>query len=666
MGFKPSLFPQRADAGARMPLATRGLTTFRHLIERHARGVVSTAILLVFGVSYLVAFLLRFDFTLPSRYAEFFRGTAALVVLAKLAAFYSLGVFRIGWAYISLRDCLRVLRATALASGAIAAANIIFLPGMLVPRSIFLMDGTLTFLGTCGLLGLLRVAREGLRPGAAAEPREPVFIVGAGDAGDMLMREFERQAGRGLRVVAFVDDDAAKIGRSHRGVPVLGPIRGIGGFARHHGVGRVFVAMPSIAGSRMREVVSAITASGLALKVLPPLNALSSAATYAPKLRDVSIEDLLRREPVRLDTAGISAFLREKTVLVTGAAGSIGSELCRQVLTFAPGRLVVVDCAESPLHDLTLEFPERVRSRTVVSELLDITNPAAVRRLFADHHPQIVFHAAAVKHVPMLEAHPDRAIEVNVLGTRTLASAARGVSSAFVMISTDKAVKPSSVMGASKRIAERVVRGLAADPSGTRFVSVRFGNVLGSSGSVVPIFKRQIAQGGPVTVTHPDMRRYFMTIPEAVQLVLQAGALGEGGEVFVLDMGQEVRIVDLAEDLIRLSGLRPGRDVAIEFSGIRPGEKLYEEWAISSETLMPTAHPQIHRLRSPDSGILEEALRALIEVAGRRGPRADIVNALRNVVPDFEPFLPAPASAGCPDLATVTREASSARTPTGS
>jgi FlaA1/EpsC-like NDP-sugar epimerase len=305
-------------------------------------------------------------------------------------------------------------------------------------------------------------------------------------------------------------------------------------------------------------------------------------------------------------------------------------------LGFGPARLIALDIAESPLHDLMLEFPSRVAASVVVPELVDITDEAAICGVFKRHEPEVVFHAAAVKHVPMLEAHPARAIQVNVVGTRIVAEAARGCAEAFVMISTDKAVKPRSVMGATKRIAERVVRGLAADPGGTRFVSVRFGNVLGSNGSVVPIFKRQIARGGPVTVTHPEMRRYFITIPEAVQLVLEAGTLGHGGEVFVLDMGQQVRIVDLAEDVIRLSGLRPGEDIKIEFTGVRPGEKLFEEWAMDAEVHAPTRHPQVFRLRSPEERLPHEAVATLQRLAVA-AERHAIARQLSAVVLDFTP-----------------------------
>jgi FlaA1/EpsC-like NDP-sugar epimerase len=595
--------------------------------------VVATA-LMTFTCSYVIAFLLRFDFSVPRSLVGFMVATLPLALAIKVLGFRWMRVFEIRWAYVGLRDALLILRAAMLTSAALALAVLLVHPSRLIPRSVLILDAVLTFLGIAAFFCLLRTVRERTTFAVqSAKSREPVFIVGAGDAGDMLLREFERKPGSGVRVVAFLDDDAEKIGKRHRGVPILGPIRQAERFACHYGIHRVFVAMPSVPGSQMRKIVADLTDAGLGLRVLPPLNALASAAPYAPQLRDVSIEDLLRRESVHLDMAAISGFLRDKVVLVTGAAGSIGSEICRQVLAFGPARLVALDIAESPLHDLMLDFPERARSGMAVPELVDITDESAVRRVFDTHKPQVVFHAAAVKHVPMLEAHPDRAVKVNIVGTHNVAAAARGCARAFVMISTDKAVRPSSVMGASKRVAERAVRGLASAADGTRYVSVRFGNVLGSNGSVVPIFKRQIAQGGPVTVTHPEMRRYFMTIPEAVQLVLQAATLAEGGEIFVLDMGEQIRIVDLAEDLIRLSGLRPHEDIKIDFTGMRPGEKLFEEWVADSETHAPTVHPQVHRLRSPESGVSLGSLRALTEAA-EKGAMGATRGELQALVPD--------------------------------
>jgi FlaA1/EpsC-like NDP-sugar epimerase len=612
----------------------RSASMARLITRGHPRRLIGLLALLVFASAYTLAFLLRFDFDLPERYLDFVLITLPVALIIKLIVFYAMGIFRIVWAYIGLRDGLRILRATAFASAALTATNVLLLPSTLIPRSILIVDAVLTFLGIAGAFGLLRLGREASYPvPRVALAQEPVFIVGAGDAGDLLLRELTRKADSTVRVVGFLDDDPAKQGQVHRGLPVLGALADAGALARHHGVFRGLVAMPNIDGSVMRRVLQQLSEAGLALKMLPPVERLLNSTTLATQLREVSIEDLLRRPSPRLDNAAIRSFLGGRRVLVTGAAGSIGSEICRQVLAFGPSLVVGLDCAESPLHELAVEFPS---FRNLVPELVDVTDATALRRVFQAHRPEVVFHAAAVKHVPLLEAHPARALQVNVGGTRLVAEAARDYARAFVMISTDKAVNPTSVMGASKRVAERIIRGLVA-PGGPRYVSVRFGNVLGSAGSVVPTFKRQIALGGPVTVTHAEMRRYFMTIPEAVQLVLQASALGEGGDIFVLDMGEPVRIVDLAEDLIRLSGLKPHEDIKIEFTGIRPGEKLFEEWSMHSESLVPTTHPQVFRLRSPEGAVPEQDMRRLQALGVARASRDDIVACLSEIVSDFRP-----------------------------
>jgi FlaA1/EpsC-like NDP-sugar epimerase len=635
--LRETAIDSRTRAGTDAAGAAAGpvITAARRMAGGRLRRLVALMTIVVFAGAYSLAFLLRFDFELPEGYRYYLLLTLPFALIIKLVVFYAVGIFRIVWAYVGLSDGLRILRATALASATMAAVSLLVLPRTPIPRSILLMDAILTFLGVCAVFGLLRLAREAshpVRPVSVA--REPVFIVGAGDAGDHLLRELTGKVDTTVRVVGFLDDDPAKRHQVHRGLPVLGALSEAAALARHHGVYRVLVAMPSADGSVMRHVVQQLTQAGLAVKLLPPVERLLNSTTLATQLREVSIEDLLRRPSPRLDQEAIRAFLGGKRILVTGAAGSIGSEICRQVLGFGPSRLVALDCAESPLHDLSVEFPP---FRNLVPELADVTDAAAVGRIFAAHRPEVVFHAAAVKHVPLLEAHPARAVQVNILGTRLVAEAARGAVAAFVMISTDKAVKPTSVMGASKRVAERIVRGLAADGSGTRYLSVRFGNVLGSAGSVVPTFKRQIALGGPVTVTHPEMRRYFMTIPEAVQLVLQGSTLGEGGDVFVLNMGEPVRIVDLAEDLIRLSGLKPHVDIKIEFTGIRPGEKLFEELSVGSESLVATSHSQVFRLRSPEAGIPDAMMEELRKLGAGHGSRAEIIACLARLVPDFQP-----------------------------
>jgi FlaA1/EpsC-like NDP-sugar epimerase len=591
---------------------------------------VVAAALAVFAASYLLAFLLRFDFELPPQYPwGLVLGLVPFIVAIKLLAFYVSGVFRVMWAYVGIRDLFRILQASVLASIVVAAGSFAFLRPSGIPRTVLIMDGVFAFLGVGGLFAILRHARETTAAvRSRGLPAEPIFLVGAGNAGDALLREIQRNPDTGVRVAGILDDAPEKKGRVLRGVKVLGPIERAKEFALDHEVRKAYVAMPRLGGSAQRRIVNQLLQAGLAVKILPPVGKLAIASGYLPQLRD----------PVNLDTGAISAFVRDKAVLVTGAAGSIGSELCRQLLEFHPKVLVALDCAETPLHALLLELRARTGDVRIVPELADVTDRARLHALFQAHRPEVVFHAAAFKHVPMLEEHPREAVRVNVGGTRAVMEEAKEAGAgAFVLISSDKAVNPSSVMGSTKRIAEMI--GARMNGSGaTRYVAVRFGNVLGSNGSVLPIFKDQLSRGGPITVTHPEMKRYFMTIPEAVQLVLQAAVLGKGGEVFVLDMGEPVKIVDLAEDLIRLAGLVPGVDVKIEFSGIRPGEKLFEELRLDHETVEKTPHPQIFLLRGEKRGDADEPAVAELEQLCRNGAsRAEIVPRLKRIVPDYAP-----------------------------
>ncbi len=589
----------------------------RRLTGDRPHLLVVGATLLIFAASFVLAWLLRFEFAIPSVETTFMRGALPFVLGVKLLVFFVAGVYRILWAYIGIRDVWSILRASLVATAAVLLLNFLLFRDSMLPRSVLVLDGVLTFLAVGGLYVLLRHLRESAGSSHPIEvPAEPVLIVGAGDAGEALLREIQRNTHMGARVVGFVDDAPQKNGHSLRGVPILGGTADLREIAYRHGVRKAFVAIPSAGGSVMRRIVTALLHAGLAVKVLPPLAKSAHAKGYVPQLRPVSMEDLLRREPIKLDDQAISAFIRDKVVLVTGAAGSIGSELCRQILDYHPAKLVALDLAETPLHDLLLELQSRVNGKLLVPELADVTDEARIGRVFDTHRPVVVFHAAALKHVPMMELHPREAARVNVGGTRILAEAARrGGVGGFVLVSTDKAVNPSSVMGATKRVAEMVVQAQNREGSG-RFMAVRFGNVLGSNGSVLRIFQAQLERGGPLTVTHPDMKRYFMTIPEAVQLVLQAAVLGKDGDILELDMGQPVRIVDLAEDLIRLSGLTPHVDIKIEFTGVRPGEKIFEELFQDSERMTPTAHPQVSCIRSErDAGLPKGDLAALCDAA---------------------------------------------------
>ncbi len=627
-------------SGRAFDLASPWVTIARRRVDL---VLVTTSLLLCAG-SWTLAFLLRFDFELPPRYATLLLSVLPIVLFVKLLCFYGLGVYRIHWPYFGLSDVARIGQSAALATGAMVASNFALLPEMATPRSVFLADAILTFTAVTAMFCALRKLREVLGRSRADEHGEfePIFIVGAGDAGEGLLRELQRNPGAGVRAVGFLDDAPEKRGTSIRGVLVLGPVSDARRLAVNHGVRKAYVAIPSAGGDVLRKVASQLLAAQMAIKVLPPLSRLSNKGRMLPQLRDVQIEDLLRRPPSKLDMSAIGAFVGGKVVLVTGAAGSIGSEICRQVLDLRPARLIMLDVAETPMHDLYRELTTRGGPPPpLVPELADITDAARIASIFAAHKPEVVFHAAAYKHVPVMEWHPREAVRVNVGGTRTVVDAAAAAGcGAFVLISTDKAVNPTSVMGATKRIAESLVRTMNnRRHSAVRNMSVRFGNVLGSNGSVLPIFKQQLSQGGPLTVTHPDMRRYFMTIPEAVQLVLQAAVLGQGGETFLLEMGEPVRILDLAEDLIRLSGLIPNIDVKIEFTGVRPGEKLFEELRLDNEVMKRTAHTQVYSVAPArlDDPAREEILQ-LESLASSNVGRDRIVGALSDLVPDFQPL----------------------------
>lgn len=582
----------------------------KRLRARLPRAVLGLALLAMSGLAWIAAFWLRFDAAVPPTSVVPMLQALPLVLLVKGTVLWLGGVFRIVWAYVGIADLVVLLRASLVILGSSFAILAAFIPERLAPRSIAVLDGVLTFLGTAGVFVLFRALREARRSrDRGSRPADRVMIVGAGDAGEILLRELEWKFGRTHHVVGFLDDAPEKQGARLRGVPVLGTTRDLGALATRLDIAQVLVAIPSAGGGFLRKITKAAVRRGIRVQLLPSVGQLIGRSALLPQLRRISIEDLLRRSAVVDEAARIAEMLRGKTILVTGAAGSIGSQLCRQILAHDPARLVVVDWAETPLHELLLELRQGSSEPAVVSQMGDVTDGARMRQIFEDARPDIVFHAAALKHVPMCEAHAREAIRVNIGGTRLLAeTASRAGVRRFVLISTDKAVNPASVMGATKRVAEILLQKLGERGGPTQFVAVRFGNVLGSNGSVIPLFRRQIAEGGPLTVTHPEMRRYFMAIPEAVGLVLHAACLGRGGDLFELDMGEPVRIVDLAEDLIRLSGLIPGKDIRIEFTGVRPGEKLFEELYFSAEKVVPTSHPRIFCLRAEPPSDQEAAV----------------------------------------------------------
>ncbi len=539
----------------------------------------------------LLAFLLRFDLSIPANHVRHLLYGVVAFGLAKVLVFAVMGLHRSWWRYLSSYDVLRLAMANA--AGTALGGVFLFTWGPAgFPRSIVILDFILCFGLTVSLRLAARLGRDLVAARGQQHGKMRAVIYGAGDAGVMLAREVRQNPALRYQVLGFLDDDRKKTGAVIEGVRVLGNGRTLEGLAARHGLEVVFIAIPSATGPQMTEILNCCNGAKVQFKTMPPVGEFIEANGVLGQVRDVAVEDLLGRSAVRLDCAEITAKLRGKTVLVTGAAGSIGSELCRQIARFEPLMLVGLDAAETPLFFLERELAEAFPQVRFEQAIGNVQNRARLDEVFGKYGPETVFHAAAYKHVPMMEASPFEAIENNVMGTVAVAECARehGVAD-FVMISTDKAVRPTSVMGATKRLAEMAVRGM--QNGGTRFISVRFGNVLGSNGSVIPIFKQQIAAGGPVTVTHPEMRRFFMTIPEASQLVLQAFAQGHEGEILVLDMGEAVKIADLARKLIILSGLQPERDVKIQFTGLRPGEKMYEELSMFEEGTLPTAHEKI-------------------------------------------------------------------------
>lgn len=557
------------------------------------------AITLLSALGYVAAFLLRFAGELPAVEATVLATTLGFATLAKLSAAYWFRVHR-GWnRYVTFHDLVVLGKAVTAASIGITLVDAMLVPWATVPRSVVLLDWGATMVLLVATRCVPRLVRDGRWRRCAAESSVRALVVGANDAGEALVRALRTNRSLNTTAVGFVDDGNRRSGDQIGGTPILGRLEHLAEIARRHNIAEVLINAGELPGRTVREVVARAAEAGVRVKVLPSYEQLL-AERVAVQPRPVAIADLLRRPSIELDDAAVRSWIAGRTVLVTGAAGSIGSEICRQLLRLAPAKIVLVDRSETGQFFLERELRDALHSGAtppaavdVCVAMADVTDGDRLRAVFHEHRPDIVFHAAAYKHVPLMESHVGEAVKNIVLATRRLADLAEEFGSAgFVMISTDKAVNPTSVMGSCKRLAEQYVQAKAGTSS-CRFVTVRFGNVLDSAGSVVPIFREQIARGGPVTVTHPEMVRYFMMIPEAAQLVIQAGAMGRGGEIFVLDMGEPVRIVDLAQDMIRLSGLRVGDDIEIQFTGLRPGEKLFEELYSTAEHQRPTAHPKI-------------------------------------------------------------------------
>lgn len=592
---------------------------------------------LVFVTALWLAFGLRFDFAIPQDSYRIFLISLPYILAFKTAIFFLSGQFHGWWRHVTFADLTALVRVSFIAFLSVAAIDHFLLPYQ-VPRTVLILD---TIIGI-GLLGSLRaswrVFREGLWPRLRADDRRVALIVGVDDSSGIMAHQINSHPELGYRICGFIDLDGKRTG-SHLGqIPVLGGEDDLEEIALAIGATDILISAQILTGTRLRQLISRCDGPGLDLKVIPPPEERFNGGNRIP-IRDIRISDLLRREPVQLDTDSIEQLITGRTVMVTGAGGSIGSEICRQVLKFSPRALCLVDQAENNAFEIDRELRSVAAACTadLYPCVADVTDTVRMRDIFTRLRPNLVFHAAAHKHVPMMEVNVGEALQNNVLGTRVVADLSDecGVDK-FVMISTDKAVNPTSVMGVTKQLAERYIHSLSQVAANTEYIAVRFGNVLGSVGSVVPIFQEQIRQGGPITITDERMERYFMTIPEASQLVLQSAAIGSGGEIFVLDMGEPVRIIDLARDLIRLSGL-PRHTIDVAVVGIRPGEKLFEELYFDNEDTLPTKHPKV-RAAYHRHYPLSEVRRLIDEIKRWNGKPDDFIRArLSEFVPEYRP-----------------------------
>ena len=601
--------------------------------------------ILITAISIIAAFALRLAGDTVTDYIASLYWMILISVLIKPAVYYFFGLYRRLWAYASINELTLISTAVTVASAAFSAVMLILFViavngsrVMNFPRAILPIDWLLSLVGIGGLRFSIRLVAEGRSASKKPIPRKArnVLIIGAGDAGALVVREMQRNPQIGLHPVGYLDDDPTKQRHQIHGIPVVGKLADLRRTLDHRRVDEVIIAIPSAGGKIVRLVTDICRLKGIPFRTMPGLFELIGGKVSVNRLREVDIADLLRREPARIQDELVGEAIAGKRVLVTGAGGSIGREICRQVARWGPQMLILVGHGENSIFEAMLELREDFPDLPLQLVIADIRDKPRIQSVFADFRPQVVFHTAAHKHVPLMESNIEDAITNNIIGTQIVVKAASVADTErLVLISTDKAVRPANVMGATKRLAEMIVLD-AAHHTGHAYSVVRFGNVLGSRGSVVPLFKRQIAHGGPVTVTHPDMKRYFMTIPEAVHLVLQTAAMGQGGEVFMLNMGQQVRILDLAEDLIRLSGLEPGKDIEIVFTGIRPGEKLSEDlWGDGME-YKKTSHPEIFRAEAEEA-ILPEDLGKVVEELhhlARDGEAAAILHLLDETIPD--------------------------------
>jgi len=629
-----------AQKPSELPLAPSALLRYRKVL------IILTHVF-VFTISLLLSFLLVHNMQLKRSWlVDQYPLLLVCFIVIKLIIFAFFRQYQGWWRYVGISDLMGILRASVVSTLVIAIIWITAmgvadirrnLPATIsdITQSIFLLDMAATIVLLAGLRMMIRLYFEDFRTIESGRLKR-FLIVGAGNTGESLLREIHRMSVAQYEVIGFVDDDRLKRGINIHGIPVLGTVEQLPEICQEQNIEEIAIAMPSVTHKELRRVVQICQGTKLRFRTVPSITDIASGKLRVSQIRDVDINDLLGREAVQLDLDLIEVFLKDKVILVTGAGGSIGSEMCRQVCNFGPKLLLLIEQAENPLFHIERELQKQFPQVNMKALICNITDSTRVCGIFEQYHPEVVIHAAAHKHVPLMEINPGESVKNNVIGTKTVADAADKFNATnFVMISTDKAVNPTSIMGSSKRVAEMYIQNLN-DISKTHFVTVRFGNVLGSNGSVVPIFKNQIAQGGPVTVTHPDMKRYFMTIPEASQLVLQASAMGKGGEIFVLDMGEPVKIVDLARELITLSGFSPGEDIEISFTGLRPGEKLFEELSIEGEHMQRTRHPKIGIWKNipMDREKLRIGIEQLVEISETQ-EHDKIVFKIKELVPEY-------------------------------
>jgi FlaA1/EpsC-like NDP-sugar epimerase len=610
-----------------------------HLIQHRLLMVIGVQLVLIIAAN-LLAFLFRFDGDIPRDQLQLFLRGLPIVLAIYTAGLVAFGIQRGLWRYVGLHDLGRILWASVISSAVFYGMAHGLFGWTAYPRSVIILTGVLSGLFLAGIRLVVRWFREWLHVLSPTARR--VLVVGAGNAGELLIRDMLSDVSAHYRPVGLVDDDSIKRKMRIHGVPVVGTIADISGVARGLVAHEIIVAIPSASTSLKQRILAASEGCKVPIKTLPSVKQLLANPEALRQVRPMSLDDLLQREPIQMDRQELYPLLEGKRVFVTGAGGSIGSELCRQIARYHPATLILFERYENGLFALDLELRALYPKITIIPAIGDVTVPERVAEVLQQTDPELVFHAAAHKHVPLMELNPKEAVRNNVLGTKTVAEAslARGVDR-FVLISTDKAVNPTSVMGATKRLAEDLLQNLSHRGE-TKFTAVRFGNVLGSNGSVVPLFAEQIRKGGPVTVTHPEIKRFFMTIPEAVQLVLQASLLGQGGEVFVLDMGEQVKVVDLARNMIVLSGLVPDQDIQIVYSGLRPGEKLYEELFEETEQVELTAHAKIRRAINPSAVQSDRLDRAIahLEAAVSHDDDDELIRRLNEAVPTYTPMSP--------------------------